>query len=75
MVLYANKAHRSQVSDTAPQEGFTAETAAKALGIPKRTFECIEQDRGFPYPLLLRIAMEGNALSLKAIQEKLSRKD
>ncbi|MBZ9763306.1 helix-turn-helix domain-containing protein [Mesorhizobium sp. CA8] len=57
------------------KEGFTAEAAARALGIPKRTFEGIEQGRGFPYPLLLRIAMESNALSLKAMQEKLSRKD
>ncbi|UCI29470.1 helix-turn-helix domain-containing protein [Mesorhizobium sp. B4-1-4] len=57
------------------KEGFTAEAAAKALGIPKRTFEGIEQGRGFPYPLLLRIAMESNTLSLKAMQEKLSRKD
>ncbi|UCI09479.1 helix-turn-helix domain-containing protein [Mesorhizobium sp. B1-1-8] len=57
------------------REGFTAEAAAKALGIPKRTFEGIEQSRGFPYPLLLRVAMESNALSLRAVQEKLSRKD
>ena len=37
--------------------GFTAEAAANVLGIPKRTFEGIEQGRGFPYPLLLRIAL------------------
>ncbi|MER9178650.1 helix-turn-helix domain-containing protein, partial [Mesorhizobium sp. M0955] len=36
------------------REGFTAESAAKLLGIPKRTYEGIEQGRGFPYPLLLR---------------------
>ncbi|MER9844149.1 helix-turn-helix domain-containing protein [Mesorhizobium australicum] len=40
------------------EEGFTAEAAAMVLGIPKRTFEGIEQGRGFPYPALLRIAME-----------------
>ncbi len=57
------------------KEGFTAEAAAKALGIPRRTFEGIEQGRGFPYPLLLRIAMESNALSPNAMQEKSSRKD
>jgi DNA-binding XRE family transcriptional regulator len=56
-------------------EGLTAEAAAKALGIPRRTFEGIEQGRGFPYPLLLRIAMESNALSPNAMQEKSSRKD
>ncbi|RWM07949.1 MAG: helix-turn-helix domain-containing protein [Mesorhizobium sp.] len=57
------------------KEGFTAEASAKLLGIPKRTFEGIEQGRGFPYPFLLRVAMEINALSLKAMQEKSSRKD
>ncbi|MBZ9777031.1 helix-turn-helix domain-containing protein [Mesorhizobium sp. CO1-1-8] len=40
------------------KEGFTAEAAAKMLGIPKRTYEGIEQGRGFPYPLLLRAAMK-----------------
>ncbi|TIP34819.1 MAG: helix-turn-helix domain-containing protein, partial [Mesorhizobium sp.] len=56
------------------KQGFTAEIAAKALGIPKRTFEGIEQGRGFPYPLLLRVAMESNDLSLKATQAKSPRK-
>ncbi|KAA3448065.1 XRE family transcriptional regulator [Mesorhizobium sp. SARCC-RB16n] len=55
------------------KEGFTAEAAAKALGIPKRTFEGIEQGRGFPYPVLLRAAMKSNAL--QALREKPSRKD
>ncbi|MGT2467229.1 helix-turn-helix domain-containing protein [Mesorhizobium atlanticum] len=55
------------------EAGFTAEAAAKLLGIPKRTFEGIEQGRGFPYVLLLRVAMEINAVSLKAMQEKSSR--
>ncbi|MBM2709926.1 helix-turn-helix domain-containing protein [Mesorhizobium caraganae] len=45
------------------REGFTAEGAAKLLGIPKRTYEGIEQGRGFPYPLLLRVAMDSKALS------------
>ncbi|MDX8447689.1 helix-turn-helix transcriptional regulator [Mesorhizobium sp. VK25A] len=57
------------------KEGLTAEAAAKAFGIPKRTFEGIEQGRGFPYPLLLRVAMKSNALSLKAMQEKSSLND
>ncbi|RUW85916.1 helix-turn-helix domain-containing protein [Mesorhizobium sp. M1E.F.Ca.ET.063.01.1.1] len=57
------------------EAGFTAEAAAKLLGIPKRTFEGIEQGRGFPYALLLRVAMDTNALSLKAMQEKSSLKD
>ena len=48
------------------KEGFTAEAAAKVLGIPKRTFEGIEQGRGFPYPVLLRVAIESKALSLRA---------
>ena len=39
-------------------EGFTAEDAARVLGIPKRTYEGVEQGRGFPYPQLLRIALE-----------------
>jgi len=47
--------------------GFTAEAAAKVLGIPKRTFEGIEQGRGFPYPVLLRVAMESKTLSLQAM--------
>lgn len=51
------------------QEGFTAEAAAKVLGIPKRTFEGIEQGRGFPYPVLLRVAMERKAPSLQAMPE------
>jgi DNA-binding XRE family transcriptional regulator len=47
--------------------GFTAEAAAKVLGIPKRTFEGIEQGRGFPYPALLRVAMESKTLLLQAV--------
>lgn len=49
--------------------GFTAESAAKVLGIPKRTFEGIEQGRGFPYPVLLRLAIESKTLSLQAMLE------
>ncbi|CAH2409348.1 helix-turn-helix domain-containing protein [Mesorhizobium escarrei] len=49
--------------------GFTAEAAAKVLGIPKRTFEGIEQGRGFPYPVLLRVAIESEALPLQAMLE------
>ncbi|WP_352651234.1 helix-turn-helix transcriptional regulator [Mesorhizobium sp. M0136] len=51
------------------REGFTAESAAKLLGIPKRTYEGIEQGRGFPYPLLLRIAMESKSPSPPATIE------
>jgi DNA-binding XRE family transcriptional regulator len=51
------------------KEGFTAEKAAKVLGIPRRTFEGIEQGRGFPYPLLLRVAMERKSLSPPAVPE------
>jgi DNA-binding XRE family transcriptional regulator len=47
--------------------GFTAEAAAKVLGIPKRTFEGIEQGRGFPYAVLLRVAMESETLLLQAM--------
>ena len=47
----------------------TAEAAAKVLGIPKRTFEGIEQGRGFPYPVLLRVAMESKTLALQAMLE------
>ncbi|RWB26976.1 MULTISPECIES: helix-turn-helix domain-containing protein [Mesorhizobium] len=49
------------------KEGFTAEAAAKVLGIPRRTFEGIEQGRGFPYPVLLRVAIKSKTLSLRAI--------
>jgi hypothetical protein len=31
--------------------------AAPVLGIPKRTFDNIEQGRGFPYPQLLMAAL------------------
>ncbi|MEV8882992.1 MULTISPECIES: helix-turn-helix domain-containing protein [Mesorhizobium] len=55
--------------------GVTAEAAAKALGIPKRTFEGIEQGRGFPYPLLLRVAIESKTLSLQAMLENSPRAD
>ncbi|EXL01429.1 helix-turn-helix domain-containing protein [Aquamicrobium defluvii] len=55
--------------------GFTAEAAAKVLGIPKRTFEGIEQGRGFPYPALLRVAMESKTLSLQAMPEESHRVD
>lgn len=51
-------------------EGLTAEAAAKVLGIPKRTFEGIEQGRGFPYAVLLRVAMESKAVSYDPIHEK-----
>ena len=51
------------------EAGFTAEAAAKLLGIPKRTFEGIEQGRGFPYPVLLRIAIESKAPALQAMLE------
>jgi hypothetical protein len=34
-----------------------ARAAAELLGIPKRTWEGIEQGRGFPYPQLLKIAL------------------
>jgi DNA-binding XRE family transcriptional regulator len=49
--------------------GFTAESAAKVLGIPKRTYEGIEQGRGFPYPILLRVALDSKTLSLQAMTE------
>ncbi|WP_292529562.1 XRE family transcriptional regulator [Mesorhizobium sp.] len=49
------------------KEGFTAEAAAKVLGIPRRTFEGIEQGRGFRYPVLLRVAIKSKTLSLRAI--------
>lgn len=55
------------------EQGLTAEGAAKGLGIPRRTFEGIEQGRGFPYPLLLRIALKSYAF--RAVQEKPSNED
>lgn len=36
----------------------TVRTAAKALGLPMRTLEGIEQGRGFRYPELLKNALE-----------------
>lgn len=52
------------------KEGFTAENAATVLGIPKRTYEGIEQGRGFPYPQLLRIALESKTLSPQVSRKK-----
>jgi DNA-binding XRE family transcriptional regulator len=51
------------------KRGFTAEAAAQVLGIPKRTLEGMEQGRGFPYPVLLRIALESKTLSFQAMLE------
>lgn len=34
-----------------------ASRAAQLLGIPKRTYEGIEQGRGFAYPILLALAI------------------
>jgi hypothetical protein len=53
--------------------GFTANAAAKVLGIPKRTFEGIEQGRGFPYPVLLRVAMESKTIRLQAMLDDSAR--
>jgi DNA-binding XRE family transcriptional regulator len=38
-----------------------ANRAAQLLGIPRRTLEGIEQGRGFRYPRLLILALEGFA--------------
>lgn len=35
-----------------------ASAAARALGIPRRTLEGIEQGRGFSYPVLLLFALK-----------------
>lgn len=35
--------------------------AAPQLGVPKRTWDGIEQGRGFPYPELLLIAFKNTA--------------
>lgn len=35
-----------------------ASRAAQLLGVPKRTYENIEQGRGFPYPNLLVLALK-----------------
>ncbi|RWP81373.1 MAG: XRE family transcriptional regulator [Mesorhizobium sp.] len=51
-------------------EGFTAEDAARVLGIPKRTYEGVEQGRGFPYPQLLRIALETRTSSPQVSPKK-----
>ncbi|MFI0849025.1 helix-turn-helix domain-containing protein [Mesorhizobium sp. IMUNJ 23232] len=53
--------------------GFPADAAAKVLGIPKRTFEGIEQGRGFPYPVLLRVAMESKTLPFQAMLDDSTR--
>lgn len=36
----------------------TAARAAEILGIPRRTYENIEQGRGFAYPQLLALALQ-----------------
>lgn len=38
--------------------GLTASRAAEVLGIPARTYEGIEQGRGFAYPHLLALAIQ-----------------
>ncbi|NEI52665.1 helix-turn-helix domain-containing protein [Rhizobium leguminosarum] len=38
--------------------GLTVKQAADLLGMSRRTFEGIEQGRGFSYPAMLKIAME-----------------
>jgi hypothetical protein len=43
-----------------------ARVAADLLGVPLRTFHGIEQGRGFPYPRLLRIAMQHTPISAAA---------
>jgi len=58
-----------EVKSWRAREGLTAESAAKLLGIPKRTYEGIEQGRGFSYPLLLRLAMHITALSPNAVEQ------
>ncbi len=35
------------------REGLSQTAAAENLGIPKRTYQHLEQGRGFPYPQLL----------------------
>lgn len=37
--------------------GMTAQRAADVLGLPKRTYNGIEQGRGFRYPRLLMLAI------------------
>jgi hypothetical protein len=44
---------------------FSVREAADVLGIPRRTLEGVEQGRGFPYPELLRIAMQATTLEGK----------
>jgi transcriptional regulator with XRE-family HTH domain len=39
--------------------GLRAVDAAQALGVPLRTLEGIEQAKGFRYPDMLRLAMNG----------------
>lgn len=38
--------------------GMTAQRAADVLGLPKRTYDGIEQGRGFRYPQLLILAIQ-----------------
>lgn len=40
------------------REGLTQVAAAEALGIPTRTWQHLEQGRGFPYPKLLQIVFK-----------------
>lgn len=46
------------VRDWRTSAGLTAPRAAEILGIPRRTYENIEQGRGFPYPQLLALAIQ-----------------
>lgn len=40
------------------KSGMPASRAAQLLGIPRRTYEGIEQGRGFPYPIMLTLALK-----------------
>ena len=46
----------------------SVKNAAPVLGIPYRTLENVEAGRGFPYPQLLRIAMQ--AVSVEQEQDQ-----
>lgn len=48
--------------------GVTAATAAAMIGLPKATYDFIEQGRGFRYPETIRLAME--AITAKSAKRR-----
>lgn len=56
-----NQALRLEIKEWRQKRGWSAARAAEELGIPLRTIQNIEQERGFIYSKMLRLAMQALA--------------